>query len=491
MNHVAMLLKTPWIASSRSSRWLALIVVLLCAATLAAVVHGMHGHDALIISALAWCAAIGCWCLLVVGNALFVARDSTALCLPSLRRVANASVIVHTLLFVLIPALALGALMGHWLVWLVGFSLAAVVCMLFLLLPSTLTFVTMMGVSLGMQLWHPHPLPKQLLPELAIVPTVLLAVLAAWLWRRLQRRDLPTSFGYNVPLIWALRLQQIHGIGALRADPDKLMARTRWSGFMPTPDLAGLGPARPARSIRVALGRSPMPQTWTSVARQVGLSLGILVVFTVLPFAAQMGNHDFRAIMTTLFLPDAGSLGMPVVIGCVVAALATVVFPATVRARWSAGSAELSLLALLPGLGDPAAARRHVLRAVLTQTLRAAVVEFVVLCALGAWVHALPGAVVFSALSVACTVAMAVVVIVGTVAARPLPRVAFVVLATLLPIVVGLAMACGFAAGGYDATIWWPLIAALAVLLWVTGWLCRRAWRAFVLRPHPFLAGAP
>lgn len=492
MNALGAMLKTPWIASPRSSRWLGVIVGLLCAAATVAAMHGLQGRDALMIGAMAWSAAISCWCLLVAGNALFLARDATVLCLPSLRRITNASVVVHAVLFVLLPALLLGALAGHALFWLIAFSLAAAVCMLFLLLPSALTVAVIMGASLGLQLWHPQLPAKHVLLDLAIAPTALLVALAAWQWLRLQRRAAPVSFGYKVPMIWSLRLQQIHGFGALRADPDKLMARASSSWFTPVPDLASIGPAQPVRSIRVALGRNAMPQTWTSVARQVALSLTIVVLFSGLPLAAQMGNHDFRVLMAAMFLPHAGSLGMPVIIACVLAALAALVFPASVRARWAAGAAELPLLALLPGLGDAANARRHVLRAALTQTVRAAAIEFVILCVLAIWSGAVPNGIVFAVLGVACTAALAAACILGVLAARPLSQWLVGPLTGVLLLVVGLAMAVGFGrAGGFGASATLPLAGALLVLLAILLALCRRGWRTFARRAHPFLVGTP
>lgn len=491
MNTFAALLKTPWIASPRSSRWLALVVALLCATSAALAAHGLQGRDRVIICTVLWGGAIVVWWLLVAGNALFVARDAVMLRLPALQRLANASVFANALLTVLLPALVFTSVFGHPWFWLVGFSLAATCCMLFLLLPSWLTVAAIFGSSIGLNLLHPKVTSPQLLLELAIAPTLALIALAAWQWLRLQRRAAPATLGFNIPLIWSLHLQSIHGFGARQANLDAAMARASRSWLSPVPDLHALGPLQPVRSIRVALGRTVMPQTWRSVLRQIGLSLTFILVFTGLPIAAQMGNHDFRAVMDALILPHAGALGMPVMIACVIAAVAAATFPVPVRARWAAGAAELPLLGLLPGLGDLAAARRNVMRAALTQTLHVILVEFIVLCALGVWARALPGAIVFSALSATCTAALAAACILGVLGARPLSRLLQIVLGCVLLLLVGLAMACGFASDGFDARTWLPLVAALALLLALLLALCRRGWRAFSQRPHPFLASAP
>lgn len=490
MNTLGLALKTPWIASPRSSRWLALVVMVLCAVSAALAAHGLDGRSRLLICGLLWGMAIGVWWLLVAGNALFVARDARILRLPSLGHVANASVVVMAALTVWLPALLLAAVLGHALAWLVVFSLAAVLCMLFLLLPSGLAVIAIIAGSAALNLLHPRLPPAHELLPLGALATCALFAPAAWQWFRLQRREAPATLGYGVPLIWSLRLQAIHGFGMRSANQDMIMARASATWLAPTPDLHGLGPARPVRSLRVALGRTVMPQTWASVLRQISLSCTLIIVFTVLPLGAQMHNHDFRAVMQALILPHAGALGMPVIIACVIGALAVLIFPVPVRARWSQASAELPLLALLPGLGDAADARRHVVRAALAQTARVCVIEFVILCGLAAWARVLPQALPLSALTVACTAALAAACILGELAARPISRLVLGAVGCVLLAVVGIAMGVGFSASGFDPRTWLPLAAALVLLLALLLGFCWRGWHAYARRAHPFLLGA-
>lgn len=490
MKAILLALKTPWIASPRSSRWLALFVVAVCTVSAVLAAHGLQGRARLVTCGALWCVAVGVWWLMVAINALFMARDAIALRLPRIRRAANASAALYALLAVPLPAVAFALMLGHLFAWLVCFTLAVAASVLFLLLPGWLCIALLIGQGLLFNThWLHLKVPRlHALPFDALLPTLVLVALAAWRWFRVQRQAMPGALAFGNPVIWNLRFQSMQGFLGLRGRrADTMLARSTRGWFAPEVNLRGLGPGRPARSIRVALGRSVMPKTSASWLRQWCLSLAFIALFT-LPEFVQMGNHDFRAIMAAMVLPQHGGFGFPMVVAAVMAAIATLGFAIPIQSRWTTAAAELPMLAQLPGLGDARRVKQHVAQACLSQTLFAGAIEFVALCALGVWAHVMAGAALFACLCALCTIALAAACIFGILGGRPLSWWTTAVLTMLLVCLCVAAMWAAFSRAGFNAHAWLPLIAALLLMLGVLAALALRGWRALERRPHPFLA---
>ncbi|HEX7370490.1 MAG TPA: hypothetical protein VF284_09470 [Rhodanobacteraceae bacterium] len=492
MNMLLQTLRTPWIASPRSSRWLALVVVVLCGFSAAIAAHGLEGKAALAVPALVWSAGIGVWLWLVAINAIFMARDATKLRLPHARRAANASMLCYILLSVPLPALLFSLALGHALAWLVCFALAEAVALLFLLLPGWLVFVVIIGQSAVINMHIVHfktPTPHQLALDL-IAPTVAIAALAAWRWFALQRASFPMVLGFSKPVLWGLRLQSFKGTSLRDRNGDALLARSSRTWLAPVANLRGTGPDAPIRSLRVALGRDAMPKTAASFLKQWGYATAFFTVIVGAQLLAEGSNHDLRQIFAVLITPQRRGFVLPIIIAGVFALIPVLTTGLSLRSRWSSNAAELPLLAMLPGLGDPARARPRVVIACLTATLQMVAGEIVVLCALAAWTHVFFGALPFIVLSAACTLALPAASVLGTLGARPLGNWTLIALTLLLMLLCAVAMVAGFSRDGFNVHTWPALLGALILMLVVLGAFCLRGWRALARRPHPFLATA-
>jgi hypothetical protein len=162
--------------------------------------------------------------------------------------------------------------------------------------------------------------------------------------------------------------------------------------------------------------------------------------------------------------------------------------------RWQQTNAELPLLALLPGLGGPAQARRQLLRTGLALPLG---LHALLLLPLGVAMLAWSGhayALSFMLLAQLGAVAVTVAALLNVLGGRALspwvigPMLTVVSGGTVLSLILP-AMVQGYRLE--PALISWllSLMSVWLVLGVAAFWLGWRGWRAFVQRPHPFLAG--
>jgi hypothetical protein len=89
MNTISRILRLPWAASSGASRWIAAVAVLLVLALVVPAAKWYRGPGWVTVCAVLCLFAIGVLWLLVIPNALWLARDARNLRLPAVARLAN------------------------------------------------------------------------------------------------------------------------------------------------------------------------------------------------------------------------------------------------------------------------------------------------------------------------------------------------------------------------------------------------------------------
>lgn len=486
--------KSPWIATSWSTRWLLGIVALsvVVSATLAST--QMDSRMAFGLCMGLGCAGIGVWWLVLIPNLIWLQRDATTLRLPRIRRDANASVWLYAVLTIALPALAPALAFGHLLLWLAAFALTAAVCLSFLLLPSIVWITIFIGQSIfvNSHLVHfPSPTRPELAAWLALLALVLSA-LDAWLWRRLLELSAPGGVYWLRPTLWNMHQRASAGfLGIHGRNGDTLMVRSAQQLFTPIYDVSRTGPDNPVASIRVLLGRSKTPQTVASHLRNVALGFAFILVFAVLPNMMNWmhDRDDLRKVFTAMFAPPLGTLLWPIIIACMAVLLMALAVGYALQMRWTDAHGELPLLALLPGIGTADVAKRHVLRANLLRPLIWLGVAFVALCSLAAMQHLLTTMLVYAPLCLASSALLATAIVLAVLGGRPLSQ--WAVGSWTIGLIGLIGLTCFvLALATPDAPIRLALVAVWLVVLAVLAWQTSTGWRAVQRRPHPFLTNS-
>lgn len=468
------ILKLPWVASSGNSRWLTALLVLVVLAVVVPVVKLYPGPGWVTAGAALWAFALGVFWVLVMPNALWLARDARKSRLPALARLAHFSAAVYVLLGVVLPALLLGGLGGHPILLLLVFMAIAAGCLLFMLLPGLLAALlfAVFGVA-RVPLWRAMP-PAVTWPGLSALATSALVLLVVWRWWQLYRASSPETGVLGPPMAWQYRLVRERGyLSAITQGGGK-------RGFLsPRPDVRRLDPAHPVRAIRMALGPTLMPQFPTATLLVWAAIAGLAAT------ALLLGGGGFRHDAYLLLVSPAllGGLCGGAAAGALLAQVGQVV------RRWSGAYAELPILALLPGLGSRNQVQTRVLGACLVKPVATLVVAGVIgwIVCIGLDRSYLLG--LCTTLFVAAAMAMAVALVLGALSGRMLPF--WIVLTVSLAIVVLLMLSFGLADGDLSATTAKTAGVALgwlALMAWLVV-LALPRWRAFRRRAHPFLTG--
>lgn len=485
MNTLLRILKLPWAASSGSSRWIVGCVLLVVLAVIVPAAKLYRGPGWVTVCAALCMFALGALWLLVIPNALWLARDARNLRLPGVARLANASPWIYGLLTVVVPALLLGAAGGHAPLLLALFALAAAGCLAYVLLPATLASLLFLLVVVLNSFVPARLLPAHGDPLLASAASaaLLAIVLAAWRWRQLLYAASLDGGVWGRPIAWQYRLIREQGyFNALRSARDARRAGL-WEWLRPRPELRGVGPGQPVRSIRVALGRAAMPQTWARQLATWALALLVLAVCAMLTLSAGQSPRDLLALVAA-----------PPFVGGIfggAAAAALITYVGQVQSRWSGHSAELPLLALLPGLGAPARLPRHVLRACLLKPVGILLVALAAVLLIGILQHAAWPFALLALLFTGCCCVLASALVLGSVGGKPVPGGMMICAAIALVLLLGFSFGLADQADNpvRHASTGWLLLGAawLATLAWF-GWLVRRGMHALRRRAHPFLA---
>jgi hypothetical protein len=427
-------------------------------------------------------------------NLIVLASDARQLRAPGMQRAAAMSVFVYAGLCLILPAaliVPLGAAASPAIL-IVGLTICAglavgllprYVAMCIGLAPATL-----LAISHHMNAAFPALNDLQLQLAGACLLAVLISV-CVYRWQRLLAVDRLPS-GWNGPMVAQLRggfgNANAWGLGGWQNNSSLPRQVPEWA--QPSVDLHGTGPQRPALSLRVMLGRWYVPQTWFSRLRQLVWTLFVMCLVG-LAFAL-VKTDDTRASLSDIhqFVPFLFPwLAMSAAIGIVAPSIVGV------HQRWQTKSTELPLLALLPGLGDAAHSRRHLLRAVLTRPLagQLAILLVSLLIAIAWWHLDTSGIACLAAVEIACA-GFGVTVTFMILGNREPSSAGWVAL-----LIAGFTLAClsvgvlmnsgGTRPWKFTGAIEHWFIAAWLVYGAILFWLGLRGWRSFVQRPHPFL----
>ena len=485
------LLQIPWHATYRSLRWLALAVLVLCGGTAIGVglFGGGTGHLDVAIAVFGG-GVLFLWAFFL-STSLLLVIDARQLRVPGIQRQTVASLLLYAVLSIAVPTVLLGMIGAPVFNAAIVLALSGAGGLAFALMPRYIAIFIGFTPALVNTLWHRLHLPGIGDPRFvhaALPVTVFLLLVIVVCWRRLLRAGSSRAQGWSAPMVLQYRngswghWHTIGDLGQLRQRPDWLQLAV---------NLGDVGPTTPRKALRVALGGWYLPQTARSYARQ----LGLLFAFAVLPLLGlalliQWGQHDKQTadVLEGVLI---GSLGMTGICAGPVIGILSLTW---LSKRWQRTNAELPLLALLPGLGDPAQARRRVLRAglglpLILHALLVMLTGITMLC----W-HGHVAMLSFLLLAQLGTAAVTVAVLLNLFGGRHLSiwvngsvlAASFVL--TLLSLVLP-AMSWGRDPVAGAEMALQPLVAAWLLLTAGMIWLARRGWRELMQRPHPFLPG--
>jgi len=495
MNTTTLML-TPWRARDRGWRWLAVVITGLAIGGAIAARLFMHKADGWLASASLLGVGMAMLWAFVFPSTLLLAVDARQLRLPGVARYAVVSLLVYALLSVLLSAGLLGLL---------GAPLGTVILLLVLcclgglllqLLPRfvapLLGFTPMALQTLPGRFSLPGPTTSGFTSWAA--PAVLLLLLAViLLGYRLLRDGQPYDRSWSKPLL--LQFRHLTGRNGWTGLAGGGMDTTRQLRDIPDwlragADLRDTGPRRVARSLRVAMGPLFMPLTANGRLKQWSFVLIPSLLFVLLMTLQK--DHDPHAHAMSLW--GRGSQFALIWFGAFGSAMLVALTLMTIQQRWKKINAELPLLALLPGLGNAAQAKRSLLRATLGPPM---FVQLMLVLALmlvditGAHLG-VPG----MSLLLLAQFGSAGFLLAGTLATiggRPLSNwalgllalfgYALICISIFLPVTSIHDVRLGMTGSAMLAAAWASLIVALL-------WLGRRGWQGLQQRPHPFLPNA-
>lgn len=482
------LLQAPWYSAHPSLRWTAVAVFALCSAVALAIGVFADAPGAVQGAVAMYGVGLSYVWAFFFSLGLPLAIDARQLCLPGIQRQIHASLVLYGVLGTAVPLFVPG------MDWSMAAALAlfSVGGLTIALMPRYLAVMTALAPSLANALWYRLDLPgigdPRFVPWAALTALVLLLV-CGWRWRQLLRAGRTQSGGWSAPMALQFRSGSwghLNGIG----DNGQLRQRPDW--LQPGVDLAGVGPAKPRKSLRVALGGWYLPQTAGSYGKQFALMFGILATpaasLVLLSRIKASGGADFTATLEGSLIGALSSL-------TVMAAPAICIFSLLwLGKRWQRANAELPLLALLPGLGDPAGVKRLVLRTVLglplaLHGLLALLLGMVMLC----W-HGHAYMLSFMLLAQLGGAVVTTAVLLNLFGGRALsPWSIGLILVVAAALTMASLLLPALALGRHPMAQAMPLLPLLPLgwllLAGAMAWLCRRGWRGLMQQPHPFLPG--
>ena len=311
------------------------------------------------------------------------------------------------------------------------------------------------------------------LPALA----AMLALCAWWRWRVvIAGGERMSAVSWWQPMVFAL-CQQRGLFGGWQRLGDANAQMARMPTWLQKVDLRGLGPATPVRALRAWLGAPFAPMTPRSRLLQLGLILGLSLLF---PLAMISTRHHGEGVWFGLMAWVGLFGGMMLAIG----------FAPRLHGLRQRASGELAELALLPGWGGAAQARGILLRAVAVPLLATAAAMALMMFAAARMigtdgagyamvVAALLGAVLTG--GVACLLPLS-----GRALSLPW-GLAYFALGLPLMAVTTIGIAPGLHAKLLAAGVLPWLFAAWLVMDVVLLGCIGQLWRRLQRRPHPFL----
>jgi hypothetical protein len=309
-------------------------------------------------------------------------------------------------------------------------------------------------------------------------PLLIAMVLAiAWSWRRTVRGAIAAS-SLHAPMMMKFRLS----VWQNRDGTDSTLIRQQPGWLRARADLRQCGPRHPRESIRMVLGGLFMPQRWTSRLRiwaWIALWSGVFIAMSILQRWQQIHASNWAGLWHAGLL---AMLAWSVGFGASMTALMALL---RLGRLWQRVNADLSMLALLPGLDE----RRDLVGAALLPPLRGLAILLVIslACVLPMHLHAqaLTFIVVTQLGVIAFVVAFTLLILGGklpplwVVVALGILGFVLLSISLFIPILGGKHLA-----GGTFA-IW--LCAAWLALCAILAWLGWRGWHGFLRRPHPYM----
>ncbi|TAL83269.1 MAG: hypothetical protein EPN74_14850 [Rhodanobacter sp.] len=428
----------------------------------------------------------------VLSYMLLPAIDAHQLRLPGMQRSLFVGWAFYGLLCVLLPAFGLGLWAGKVAVIAVIMAMFCLAGLLLALLPRYVDILiwapfyaaaihphSVLGLSLGHSNFLAWALPLALL--LLVLALARIHGLVVTSKPYAPSRNAPSVLGLGRAIAGAFAAGGgLYGSRAIAGRADWMQARA---------SLRGCGQGRPVVSLRLALGGIFMPTNFMGWLRKHMVMLAaVLAVGGFMVWRALGDTHDLSPISGR---HNEQLLVLSMLTGFASASMTFHCLMGLLQ-RWRNPNAELSLLALLPGLGRAGAdVKRNLLLAILLPPLRIQLSLLAALMVLALGLHAALSTDVFVMLSqlslAAAVVAYALLITGGQVAGRWLN----LGISLLWPLLIMLPL---FVSGrdrhlGNLAVSHLTLLfdAGWVLLIVLLLWLGRRGWRGLQQRPHPFL----
>jgi hypothetical protein len=488
--NIRTLLLTPWRATHRAMGLLALCMLVLCIA--GGVSFAIFGNRQNALWAAVWlygAALFFMWAFFFCSSAL-LAMDARWLRLPHLQRTAVSAVLLYAVLS-LIPTFVLAVLFGGNVPTMCMVSL---LCLLgglsFSLLPRYIAmFVGLLPAmrSVFAESLHIPGVSDPRFLSWAITFAVILIVICVLGWRSVVKTTPDRSFGVTSPMVLQYRRNQWSGWAGMNGMCSTQQVRQRPDWMQPRPDLRHVGPENPAKAMRIALGGWYLPKTLMGHVQGLAPAL----FFTAIPFVVMfLIFTGARGVSPSIWWSFVVLIvGWICMFGSMGAVFMTVMLT---QQRWRKANAELSVLALLPGLGDSAAAKRRLLLTTLRRPLIVQAVALLTLLVMTGFAHPATSAMLMLvAGQLGCAVAL-IACVLGILGGRPLPGWGTFTLMIAISLLIG----CNsFLPNSMVGAHPWvpspsfvlPVLGAWLIVGMAMAWLTRRGWAAWRRRPHAFL----
>lgn len=475
----------PRYATSAVARWTSAgFFVVFAVAAVAIGIAFSHDPKARFGALLCYTSGVALVWWLWLSSLLLLARDGRRLGLPHVGRDSAYAVCLYACAMVLAPALLTAASGGNVAAAVLFPALAIVGSLGWMLLPRWLAMWLGFVPAIYIGLHNAFHVPSPFDPRFQHWAWLALAVLAAIVvirWRQMARGEDNDDSRWSSAMILQMRR---HAVSRDWWSIDRNWAWRRSRSRKIEVDFRGLGAANPAKAIRVALGGWYVPQSWRTRAGALTRAVLPMLLFIPLMVFMNMGREDsLRKVWKVIGISGGLWIGL---FGSAMLALA---IAALVQRRWR-GSADVGLLALLPGLGG-AAATAHVLRA----TFSGPAIAFVAL-----WLCMLAGlAMTASSLFAALLATLFVAEMAALMAMAVLQAMAGDGMRLAVKIAIGVILLvltdAGFmlalvSRGQVPAAMDGVVVLAWLVLVAWTAWRGWHAWRLLESRPHPFLANS-
>lgn len=477
----------PWRTTHPSLCWIGgLVYLLLCIGALACalLIRGRHGWLYGMVVYGFGAAYFWQW---VMAALLLVGIDSRRLRIPGIGRAISTCLGLYAAATIALPTVFFAALGGEAATVALFTALAMTDGVASVLLPRryvmALAFLPALAVGLRHAIQLPFPGQAGFLAWGSAALVVLLVV-DVWRWRHLLQAD--DSGEEDAQIIRYGRRGAVGGLGA------RPRAGVRRASQAPLPlRLAGVG-RKPVLALRMALGEGYVPQGLRGQARRFmrfGLPLLLFVPAMAIVHASEAQGDTVRQVLLGVGVDVIGWLG---IMGGLMLMVMGSLLP---WASWRRRRPELSLLALLPGLGGTVTVRHALLRATLGRPLLLQIGLLALVLAAALLLHANPALLIFAVLSQLGCAATVAATSLGVFGGRPLPGWGMaLVLAGMAVLVCASTFVPLFATLGRHPWHGGQAAFALLAVAWIVaacvlGWLGRRGWRAMRARPHPFLAG--